>query len=360
MTHQAGTYDYEPHLAGQNNGFLLALGALIGVIAFGTFGLMIVEPDPVWDFWHSLYFTLITITTVGYSDEGLSPTGKGFTLVLLGLGIATATYAFTQLMQAVVGYQLNWRRRMQKEIDQLRNHLIVCGIGRVGRTVCERLATASLPFVVVENNRENVERARRLGYLTVHGSASDDEMLLLAGIERARGIVCAVDSDSENIVTTLSARELNPDILIISRADRERSVHKIRRAGASYVIAPSLKGGEDIANLLVRPNLAEFLSHGSGYELSEVTIGPGSPLVGMTLEEYGEKERKIVFVAIKRKDGSTQIRPFAGERFHEDDVAIIVGGVPEEVFLALPFDGQAPQGVVHFHEAFQADAEPEG
>lgn len=314
--------------------FLRALTALTGVIVFGTVGLMIIESDAHWGFWQSLYFTLITITTVGYGDEGLSPSGKGFTLILLGLGIATATYAFTQLMQAAIGYQLDWRRRMQKEIDRLSDHFIVCGIGRVGRAVCDRLERAGLPFVVIEKDNEPSERARNSGCLVVQGMASDDEALIQAGIERARGIVCAVDSDSENIATTLSAKELNPGILIISRANRERSIRKIRRAGATHVVAPSLKGGEDIANLLIRPNLAQFLGQGSGYELNEVTIDRRSPLVGQTLSEYGAKEPRIVFVAIKRADGSTQIRPFGGEPFQADDVIIVVGEADAVVRMA--------------------------
>jgi len=293
------------------------------VVMFGrAFSTMSIEQ---WSFEKALYFTLITITTVGYSDEGLSPSGKAFTLILLGLGIATATYAFTQLIQAAIGYQLDWRRRMQKEIDRLRDHFIVCGIGRVGRAVCDRLEEARLPFVVIEKDSEPFERARRSGCLVVQGMASDDEALIQAGIERARGIVCAVDSDSENIATTLSAKELNPGILIISRANRESSIRKIRRAGAMHVVAPSLKGGEDIASLLTRPNLAQFLRQGSGYELDEVTIDSRSPLVGQTLSDYGAREPRIVFVAIKRVNGDTQIRPFGHEAFHTDDIVIVVG-----------------------------------
>ena len=219
---------------------------------------------------------------------------------------------------------------MQKEIDQLRNHYIVCGVGRVGRTVCARLVDASKSFVLIEKDPDHIEWARSHGYLAIQGSASEDEKLLQAGIDRARAIVCAVDSDSENIVITLSARELNPDILIVSRADAESAIRKIKRAGASHVVSPSLRGGEDIADALLRPNLSKFLDRShqseSGYELGEVTIKAGSPLVGQTMHEYSAKEQSVVFVAVKRGDGITKVRPFAQQAFQPGDVVIVAGG----------------------------------
>jgi voltage-gated potassium channel len=218
---------------------------------------------------------------------------------------------------------------MQKDIDRLQDHFIVCGIGRVGRTVCRRLSEASVPFVVIEKDQEQFNWARSRGHLVINGAATEDEVLMQAGIERARGVVCAVDSDPENIVITLSARELNPDVSIISRADNEDAVHKIQRAGASHVVSPALKGGDDIANLLIRPHLAEFLEQSSRteseYKLSDVAIAPGSALVGQTLREYGAREQGLVFVAIKRADGTPRLRPFAEERFRPGDIVIIAG-----------------------------------
>ena len=148
---------------------------------------------------------------------------------------------------------------MQKDIDQLRDHYIVCGMGRVGRMVCRQLTDNSTAFVVIEQDTDRFQQARACGFLALRGTASEDATLLQAGIERARGIVCAVDSDSENIVITLGARELNPDVLIVSRADDEDAVPKIKRAGASHVVSPALRGGVDIANLLIRPHLSEIL-----------------------------------------------------------------------------------------------------
>ena len=309
-----------------------AILALSVVLTGGTLGFMIIEPT--WGLWRSLYFTLITVTTVGYSDEGLSAQGRGFTTILLVAGIATASYAFSQIVQAAVSYQFAWRRRMQKDIDRLRDHYVVCGMGRVGRAVCKQLTENSTPFVVIEQDIDRFQQAPSYGFLAILGTATEDAVLLQAGIKRARGIVCAFDSDSENIVITLSARELNADVLIVSRADDEGAVQKIKRAGASHVVSPALRGGADIANLLIRPHLTEFLeqSHGSsnGCRLAEVTIDADAPLVGQTLREYGDKEDALVFVAMKRVGGKMTIRPNADETFRPGDV-VIVAGDPEAV-----------------------------
>ena len=181
-----------------------AILALSVVLTGGTLGFMIIEPT--WGLWRSLYFTLITVTTVGYSDEGLSAQGRGFTTILLVAGIATASYAFSQIVQAAVSYQFAWRRRMQKDIDRLRDHYVVCGMGRVGRAVCKQLTENSTPFVVIEQDIDRFQQAPSYGFLAILGTATEDAVLLQAGIKRARGIVCAFDSDSENIVITLSAR----------------------------------------------------------------------------------------------------------------------------------------------------------
>lgn len=319
---QTGTFGHE-HQARLRRAILALAFVLVG----GTCGFMLIEPN--WGFWRSFYFTLITVTTVGFSDEGLSETGRRFTTLLLVAGIATATYAFGQIVQAAVTYQLAWRRRMQNQIDKLSNHFVVCGVGQVGRAVCKQLAADDIPFVVIEQDAERFEQARAAGLLCVQGSATEDLVLQRAGIERARGIVCAVDSDSENIVITLSARELNPDIVIVSRADDESAVQKIKRAGATHVVSPALRGGSDIANLLIRPHLAEFLaqSHCSSDEftLSEITVHPDAPLVGQSLRDYGRKENSVVFVAIKRANGKTTVRPGADETFQPKDIVIVVG-----------------------------------
>ncbi len=304
-----------------------AITALCGVVLFGTLGFTLIQDN--WDIWKALYFTLITITTVGYGDYGLTPAGERFATLLLVVGIATATYAFGQIVQAAISYQLAWRRRMQKAIDQLHDHYIICGAGRVGQTVCERLAEKSMPFVVVEKDADRMQWVRSHGSMVLEGAATEDELLILAGIQRAKGLICATESDSDNIVITLSARELNPDIQIISRVNDNQSMRKLHRAGATRVVAPAIQGGNDIAELLIHPNLSAFLDQssqtGGGYELAEVRIEEGSLLVGQTLLKYGTAEQSLVFVAVRDQDGKTRIRPGANEKFVPGQVAIVVG-----------------------------------
>ena len=288
---------------------------------------MIIQDE--WGFWRSLYFTVITITTVGYGDYGLSETGERFTAILLIFGIGTATYAFGEVVKAAIAYQSAWRYRMQRKVDRVSQHFIVCGYGRVGRTVCDRLMEREVPFVIIENNESAIETCIEKGFLVVHGEASEDAVLMQAGIERAKGIVCAVDSDSLNIVITMGARELNPDILIVSRADAEDSVHKIHRAGASHVVSPLLRGGDDIANRLTRPHLTEFIDQSrdesNGFKLGEVKVAPASSLIGQSLREYGQQQRSIAFLAIKHANGETRIRPAADHSFAEGDIVFVVG-----------------------------------
>lgn len=304
-----------------------AASALTAVVLFGTIGFMLIQDD--WDFWKSLYFTLITITTVGYGDYGLSPAGERFTSLLLVFGIATATYAFSQLVQAIIFLQLNWRRKMQKQIDALRNQFVVCGLGRVGRAIATNLASQGHPFVIVDPDENVCDWARMQGYPTVQGSATEDQTLHEAGIERASGLVCVSNDDSENIVMTLTARDLNPTLNIVSRAGHQDSIHKLRRAGATRVVAPELSGGNDITSMLTKPHLADFLEKSRGadseYALSEITILPDSELLDRTIRDYGVSEPSIIFVAIKREEHGTRLRPTADERIQAGDVFIVAG-----------------------------------
>ena len=319
-----------------------AIGALVLVTLFGTCGFMLCEE---WNFWRSLYFTLITITTVGYGDYGLSETGEKFTSVLLIAGITTATFAFGQIIQIAVSYQMAWRHRMQKEIDKVSDHYVVCGAGRVGRAVCERFANRSIPFVLIDSDLERCQWARSKGYMTLVGCATHDQTLFDAGLERAKGVICATKFDATNIVITLSAAELNSDVVIVSRANDEDSEHKLKRAGATHVISPSFNGGHDMANLLLQPNLTNFINRShdfeSAYTLAEVTVTAGSSLVGQSFKEFGMTESSLAFIAVKYPNGETRLRPRADDPI-EADYVVIVGGKADSVerMMALANPGQ--------------------
>lgn len=306
---------------------ITAIVLLLVVVMGGTTGYMLIEG---WGFWRSFFFVLISITTVGYHAEGLSTSGEQFTALLLIGGISTATYAFGVIVQASILAQLSWRLKMHRQIRRLKEHFIVCGFGRIGRPVCERLEAAGHDVVVIEGDQNALEEARERGFLAIRGNATEDEVLLEAGVGRAKGIVCAVNSDADNIVIALGARELRPDIQIVARVDEDGATRKIQRAGADHVVSPFRTAAMDIANGILQPNVTGFLSQANhtdgGFELSEVTVDVGSRGDGRSiaaLRRQGSAE--LVFVAIKRVDGTTNLGPTDVERVAGGDVIIVAG-----------------------------------
>ncbi len=309
---------------------LHALAALAGVVIVGTVGFRIIEG---WDLWRSFFFTLITITTVGYGDEGISEPGRMFTTVLLVGDIGIASYTFTLVVQSAVVAELTWRPRMKKRIDALREHTIVCGFGRVGRTVCEKLKHSGIPFVVVEQTPQGFRSACEMGYLAIEGAATEDEPLLCAGIQRAKHVVAGVDSQAANIVITLTARELNPDVIIVARAEQPSHLGKLRRAGATRVVAPFQSGGVEIANAILDPNAcAPLASAGSqsGVALAEILVEEGSSLVGRGLDHYGPESARVALVGLLRPGKTLRIPARSNEPVRAKDI-IVVAGIPDEI-----------------------------
>ena len=224
---------------------------------------------------------------------------------------------------------------MQKRIDRLENHAVICGFGRMGKTICDQLTLANKPFVAIERKPEGFRHVHELGLLAIEGMAAEDAVLLQAGIKRAEHLVSAVDSEAENIAITLTARDLQPAITIIARAERDEDVRKLRRAGADRVVAPFQSGGIEVANAIIRPKVVDFFVHSqqtaNHFVLSEVCIQADSPLVDRQLrgrEKIGGK--RIAFVAIERVAEEIAISPLGSETLRSDDI-LIVAGHPEDV-----------------------------
>lgn len=264
---------------------------LVSIITLGVAGFMIIEG---WSFLDALYMTVITIATVGYREvHPLSTAGTVFVIVLIVLGVGTFLYIITSLSEYIVAGHLvgaMGRRKMKKGIDALENHYIICGFGRVGLQVALELKREGMPFVVVDSNADAIQRCVEHAYLYLEGDASNDEVLREAGIERAKGLVTATDSDADNVYVTLSAKNIRDDLFVVARANLEDSEQKLLKAGADRVLSPYSIGGRRLASLLLRPAVVEFLDvvmHSTEIELlmEEVVVHKKSPFVGATMSE---------------------------------------------------------------------------
>lgn len=311
---------------------ILRCFAMLSVVVLaGTIGFYVTED---WTLWRCIYFTLITITTVGYGDLGVSPLGEVVAAMLLVCGIGTFTFSLSTLVQIATDEDGKRRRKMKRTIAECSDHIIVCGYGRMGETICEQLRRGGMTPVVVERDDDNYERSIADGHLTLQGQASEDEVLLAAGVERARGIVCAVNSDAENMFITVTARDLNPECLVVARAESVGSARKLKHAGATLSISPHEMAGEAAATALLRPCMTRILSGddlAGRFELGEAVVNAKSSLVGRSIDEFGHEAEGAVFIAIRRACGELLVRPRGKDVFAKDDVIIFAGSGEDAV-----------------------------
>ncbi len=310
----------------------LALGLFVLVVGTGIVGYVAIEG---WSFRDAAYMTIITITTVGFSEvHPLDAAGTYFTMFLVLAGVGTAFYLFASIAEFMIEGHLSGIltvRRVEREINKLENHYILCGYGRVGENVAEEFVSSDATFVIIESNPDRVEECRQKGYLCIEGDASSDEVLQKAGLERARGLVAAVDNDADNVFVTLTARVLNPNIDIVARSILEESREKLLRAGATKVVSPSLIGGRRMAAILLRPLVSDYLdvvSYGDDveYRLEELDVSERSACKGKTLGEANIRRRTgAVILAIKKKTDEFNTSPTAEAMLEEGDSVVILG-----------------------------------
>jgi voltage-gated potassium channel len=302
------------------------------VVALGTLGYMTLEG---WDFFESLYMTVITLSTVGFSEvRPLSQAGRLFTAGLIVAGVGAVTYLFAAISQYIISGELTGslrKARMQQRIDDLSGHYVICGYGRVGQQVQLDLESKGRQCVVVEPNEEALKEVPPRT-LVVVGDAADDDVLLRAGIERASGLVAATGDDATNLFVALSAHTLNLKLPIVARANDPATEPKLIRAGATHVISPYTLSGRRIARQLLYPSVTDFLDvvmHSGGLELwlEECHIGSGSELHNKTAHEA--EVRKLTganVLAVRRHDeGAIMTNPPVEMRFEPGDVLIALG-----------------------------------
>ena len=309
--------------------FALALPVL--VVGGGTIGYMVVES---WDFLDAFYMTVLTISTVGYGEvHPLSITGKFLSILIILLGVGSVGFAVATASRLMIENRIRAAlgRRFMKSIQKLKNHYIICGFGRMGRIICEELAEKGIPLVVLENDDEVLEEIERLGYPYMKADATSDEELLASGIERAEGLVSVVTDDAQNVFIVLTARGLNPKLSIVARSAAEETIKKLVRAGANKVISPYFLGGHRIAQAIMRPTVLDFLENiiqnkEMDLVLEEMSIAPGSDLVGTTLATSGlRKEYNIIILAIKGATGSMDFNPPFNTEIKAGDTLVILG-----------------------------------
>lgn len=295
----------------------IAVGSalLAALLAFGVAGYMLIEG---WSFLDALYMTVTTVTTVGYREvRPLSDGGRIYTIFLVLFGVGVALYILTTLVQAVVEGELApalGLRRMQAKIEQLRDHYILCGFGRVGEEIAREYRERGVPFVIVENNPEAIERAEQNGYLIIAGDATQDAVLERAGIRRARALLAASDSDSGNTYITLTAKAMQPGILVIARAGHPASEARVRRAGADRVMSPYQLAGRRMALSALQPLTVDFfdvLAAGRQGEqiLAELVVSEDAAIAGRTVHDAVQHCGATTLLAVQHPDGELLVGP---------------------------------------------------
>ncbi len=311
---------------------ILSALLLIFINAVGTIGYILIEG---WNFRDSLFMTVITLTTVGYGEvHDLTPAGEVFTIFLLIIGVGIFLYLLATMARLILEGELRdviGRRRLEKRIHELKNHYIICGYGRMGRTIVRELLTERKKYIIIEKSTAKIPENTE--HVFLQGDATNDDVLKLAGIERAKGLVSVLPTDAENLFVVLSARELNPKLLIVTRASEEASEIKILRAGADRVVSPYHTGGLKIAHMILKPAVVDFIEFAtkSGnleIQMEEVVLKPDSGLVESKLEDTGiGKDLGIIIAAIKKPDGSMQFNPTSKTVLHAGDTLIALGEI---------------------------------
>ncbi|MEI6701963.1 MAG: potassium channel protein [Deltaproteobacteria bacterium] len=333
---------------------------LLMLVTGGTAGFMTIEN---WRFLDALYMTVITLGTVGFKEvHDLSDGGKMFTMGLILVGVSVLGYIVGSLAQIMFEGQFQrimGRKKVEKQINALKDHYIICGFGRIGSLICKEFKANELPFVIVEKSVDSVEKLDEEGYLHMKGDATLDETLLKAGIKRAKGLISVVTSDTENVYITLTARGLNPDLYILARSGEEGSDLKLKRAGASKVVSPYIIGGSRMAQSILRPNVVDFIEIATGSEhldlqMEEISIPSHSAFAGETLVSSGfRKETGVIIIGIKKAHGKMIFNPHSQAKIDGGDTLIVLGEPQSIAKLEDLVERAATDSVIKEHRKVQ-------
>lgn len=321
-----GARSYALHRLGYG---LIALAILI---AYGVLGYLVAG----WTPGDALYMVIVTVATVGYGEVRPidTPLERAHTMLLIVAGMFAVGYLVARVValiaegeiQRLVGHQ-----RVRRQIDELSGHIVVAGYGRMGTLLCAELTSAGESFVLIEEDAERLVEVERQGILHVHGDATDEQVLLDAGLTRARALVTTVPSDSDNVFITLTARQLCPALMIVARAEQPSTQRKLQQAGANHVVLPASIGAHRIASLLTNPSAVEFTElvtkqSSLAIEMDEAVVSQPGPLVGRSLRDADIGRRTgVMVIAVKRADGRVEFPPTGDEPFAPGDSIVVLG-----------------------------------
>jgi voltage-gated potassium channel len=314
-------------------GLLILIMGLLFVL--GTIGYALSENLSAWQ---GFRWTLDTVATEGTLTDPQTTAGQIIQVTLIVVGVGTLFGALATVTEFFVAGHLAGvlsRRRTKRMIDATSDHFIICGYGRVGRQVARDLRAAGARYVVVDPEHDRPEWAQEVGVRFIEGSASSDESLRRAGIERARAVIACVDSDAENIFIALTARELNPNVAIVARSADEHSESKLLRAGADRVISPYKASGSEMARLALHPQVSGVVDVADDHRLEEISVAPGCPGSGKRIDEI---RGGAFIVGVKRADGSFEPQPPAETVLADGDTLMALGTPATMVRLEALFE----------------------
>lgn len=322
--------------------FVMALIAMAVLNVFGTIGYVVVEG---WSVADGLYMSIITLTAVGYQEvRPLTQAGRTFTMGLLLAGITWMGVWFALITSFIVELDLRQvfrRRRLMAQLEQLQDHVIVCGTGRTGRQVIHELESMDAEWAAIERSGNRAEELREEypDGAIVEGDATQDDSLMEAGLERARGLVACLSADADNLFVCLSARDIKPDLTIVARAYEEETMDKLYRAGATHVVSPNVSGAIRMASMLLRPSVVSFLdiatrSSDLALRMEQAPIPEGSRIAGQTLAEASiPQETGLIVIAVRTpgeaREGHFVFNPSADTRLDPGNQLIVLGTVDQ-------------------------------
>jgi voltage-gated potassium channel len=310
------------------------IATLAALPVIGTIGFSQIEG---WSLFDSLYMSMITLSTVGYSEvHPLSTAGRTFVMVYLVIGLSLFVYSLSQFGELIVRVelmQLIGKRRRSKQVQSLTDHFIVCGIGRVGLSICQYLSERKLSFIAIDKDPQSILECQNRGWTYIDGDATDDRILKEAGIARAKGLAAVLSSDSDNVFVVLSARLLSKSIQIISRASSDKVEDKLKLAGADRVVSLYTTGAHRMAQFMTNSKLHEFVEvfneRGKELDLAEIQITKSSPYAGQSIEQIDFAKQGVMIVGLRKEAGSLVIPPPPREIIGAGDCLVAVGKAQE-------------------------------